>query len=60
MKPVDVDTSLGFRAQLREQYKSFFPEVAATAKNFAKIGALYSLSECLIDRVNSSTLSDLV
>ncbi|KAL8450745.1 hypothetical protein Emed_002383 [Eimeria media] len=51
MKPVDVDTKLSLRAQLREQYKSFIPEVTATAKNFAKIGALYSLTECLIDRV---------
>ncbi|XP_026191010.1 mitochondrial import inner membrane translocase subunit TIM22-4 [Cyclospora cayetanensis] len=50
MKPVDVDTTLGFRAQLREQYKSFVPEVASTAKNFAKIGALFSFCECIIDK----------
>lgn len=51
MKPVDVNTTLGLRAQLREQYKTFVPEVASTAKNFAKIGGLYSFSECIIDRV---------
>ncbi|KAL8443261.1 hypothetical protein Emag_005986 [Eimeria magna] len=55
MKPVDVDTKLSLRAQLKEQYKTFVPEVSATAKNFAKIGALYSLTECLIDRVSSAT-----
>ena len=51
MKPVDVDSSLGLRAQIRQQYKSFIPDVAATAKNFAKIGGLYSLFECAVDKV---------
>ncbi|OEH78125.1 mitochondrial import inner membrane translocase subunit tim17 domain-contraining [Cyclospora cayetanensis] len=60
MKPVDVDTTLGFRAQLREQYKSFVPEVASTAKNFAKIGALFSFCECIIDKFLSSSLNCLV
>ncbi|CDJ26847.1 mitochondrial import inner membrane translocase subunit Tim17 domain-contraining protein, putative [Eimeria mitis] len=54
MKPVDVDSSLGLRAQLRQQYKSFVPDVAATAKNFAKIGGLYSLSECIVDKARAT------
>ncbi|CDJ47438.1 mitochondrial import inner membrane translocase subunit Tim17 domain-contraining protein, putative [Eimeria brunetti] len=54
MKPVDVDNSLGLRAQLRQQYKSFLPDVAATAKNFAKIGGLYSLAECIVDKARAT------
>ncbi|CDI75559.1 mitochondrial import inner membrane translocase subunit Tim17 domain-contraining protein, putative [Eimeria praecox] len=54
MKPVDVDNSLGLRAQLRQQYKSFIPEVTATAKNFAKIGGLYSLAECIVDKARAT------
>ncbi|CDJ58114.1 mitochondrial import inner membrane translocase subunit Tim17 domain-contraining protein, putative [Eimeria maxima] len=50
MKPVDVDSCLGLRAQLRQQYKSFVPDVASTAKSFAKIGGLYSLAECIVDK----------
>ncbi|CDJ63876.1 mitochondrial import inner membrane translocase subunit Tim17 domain-contraining protein, putative [Eimeria necatrix] len=57
MKPVDVNTTLGLRAQLREQYKTFVPEVASTAKNFAKIGGLYSFSECIIDRCGQCSSS---
>lgn len=57
MKPVDVDSSLPLRQQLREQYRHFIPEVFGTARNFAKLGAVYSLIECTIDRVRRSSPS---
>ncbi|EPR62206.1 mitochondrial inner membrane translocase subunit TIM17, putative [Toxoplasma gondii ME49] len=50
MKPVDVDTSLPFRDQMRQQYRNFLPEVGRSAKSFAKLGFLYSLAECFIQR----------
>ncbi|PFH35198.1 putative inner membrane translocase subunit TIM17 [Besnoitia besnoiti] len=50
MKPVDVDTTLPFRAQLKQQYQNFLPEVGRSAKNFAKLGFIYSLTECFIQR----------
>ncbi|KEP67510.1 UNVERIFIED_CONTAM: mitochondrial inner membrane translocase subunit TIM17, putative [Hammondia hammondi] len=50
MKPVDVDTSLPFREQMRQQYRNFLPDVGRSAKSFAKLGFLYSLVECFIQR----------
>eukprot|EP00922_Rhytidocystis_sp_ex-Travisia-forbesii_P049714 GHVS01073977.1.p1 GENE.GHVS01073977.1~~GHVS01073977.1.p1 ORF type:complete len:260 (-),score=74.07 GHVS01073977.1:607-1275(-) len=50
MKPMDVDTTLPFKQQIKESYKGFGKEVKSTAKNFAKLSFIYSLIECFIER----------
>eukprot|EP00386_Alphamonas_edax_P004476 GDKI01014120.1.p1 GENE.GDKI01014120.1~~GDKI01014120.1.p1 ORF type:complete len:204 (-),score=24.66 GDKI01014120.1:23-634(-) len=50
MRPVDIDTTLPFREQVKQSYKGMGTEVLASAKNFAKIGMVYSLVECFIER----------
>ncbi|PHJ21139.1 mitochondrial import inner membrane translocase subunit tim17 domain-contraining [Cystoisospora suis] len=50
MKPVDVDTTRPFREQFKQQYKTFLPDVARSSKSFAKLGFIYSLVECFIQR----------
>eukprot|EP00922_Rhytidocystis_sp_ex-Travisia-forbesii_P049712 GHVS01073975.1.p1 GENE.GHVS01073975.1~~GHVS01073975.1.p1 ORF type:complete len:233 (-),score=48.40 GHVS01073975.1:970-1668(-) len=50
MKPMDVDTTLPFKQQIKESYKGFGKEVKSTAKSFAKLSFIYSLIECFIER----------
>eukprot|EP00920_Eleutheroschizon_duboscqi_P033997 GHVT01081597.1.p1 GENE.GHVT01081597.1~~GHVT01081597.1.p1 ORF type:complete len:332 (-),score=16.19 GHVT01081597.1:1212-2207(-) len=54
MRPVDVDTAAPFLKQVREQYRNFIPEVTRTAKSFAKLGAVYTLAECFVERERAS------
>lgn len=55
LKPVDVDTTRPFREQFKQQYKTFIPDVARSSKSFAKLGFIYSLVECFIQRVSLLT-----
>lgn len=51
MKPVDIDTSLPLRQQIRQSYSGFGTEVMKSVKGFAKLGFLYSLFDCGIAKV---------
>jgi len=53
MKPIETDTSLPFTQQVRASYKGFVPDVLRSAKNFAKLGMMYSLVECFIERARA-------
>uniref|UniRef100_A0A0G4GZ21 Mitochondrial import inner membrane translocase subunit TIM22 n=1 Tax=Chromera velia CCMP2878 TaxID=1169474 RepID=A0A0G4GZ21_9ALVE len=51
MKPIEQDIShLPWREQIRQSYKGFIPEVVSSAKGFAKIGAIYSIVDCFVER----------
>lgn len=50
MKPTEFDTNAPLRQQIRQSFKGFVPEVLNTSKNFAKLGLVYSLVECFIER----------
>ncbi|GBE59856.1 mitochondrial import inner membrane translocase subunit [Babesia ovata] len=47
---VPSDKSAGIRSQLAAQYKQFLPAVKSSARNFAKLGFVYSLFECVIQK----------
>lgn len=51
MKPVNVDTSLPLRQQIRQSYSGFGTEVTKSVKGFAKLGFIYSMFECGIAKV---------
>ncbi|CEM33541.1 unnamed protein product [Vitrella brassicaformis CCMP3155] len=50
MRPVDIDTTLPMWQQIKQSYKGFIPEVVQSAKSFAKIGFIFSLVECFIEK----------
>jgi len=53
MKPIETDTTLPFMQQVRASYRGFLPDVLQSAKNFAKLGMIYSLIECFIERARA-------
>uniref|UniRef100_A0A3B0MV06 Mitochondrial import inner membrane translocase subunit, putative n=1 Tax=Theileria annulata TaxID=5874 RepID=A0A3B0MV06_THEAN len=51
MSNSSVDTEVSVKKEFLKQYKNFVPYVKSTIKSFAKLGFLYSLFECLINKV---------
>ncbi|GFE55518.1 mitochondrial import inner membrane translocase subunit [Babesia ovis] len=44
------EENVGFRRQMREQLKLLWPSVKSSARGFAKLGFIYSLCECIIQK----------
>ncbi|UKJ88892.2 mitochondrial import inner membrane translocase subunit [Theileria orientalis] len=49
------DKPLSVKQEFVKQYKSFVPYVKSTVKNFAKLGFMYSLFECLIQKKRANS-----
>ncbi|KAF5153138.1 Tim17/Tim22/Tim23/Pmp24 family protein [Theileria parva strain Muguga] len=50
MSNTSVEPEVSVKKEFIKQYKNFVPYVKSTIKSFAKLGFLYSLFECLINK----------
>eukprot|EP00375_Theileria_parva_P000762 XP_763432.1 hypothetical protein [Theileria parva strain Muguga] len=56
MSNTSVEPEVSVKKEFIKQYKNFVPYVKSTIKSFAKLGFLYSLFECLINKMALSLL----
>eukprot|EP00928_Gymnodinium_smaydae_P065255 TRINITY_DN48422_c0_g1_i1.p1 TRINITY_DN48422_c0_g1~~TRINITY_DN48422_c0_g1_i1.p1 ORF type:complete len:205 (-),score=42.34 TRINITY_DN48422_c0_g1_i1:322-861(-) len=54
MQPLNVDTTLSTREQLRQSYKGFGQACSRMARQFGKVGAVYAGIECFMERARAS------